>query len=169
MRANDRAAASRKHNALKKMTKRPFRLTYIDARRLCGVAGCDNTLLFAPNTRILERRLVRSGRTRGPTEASRAIHESNHESQTIKRGGFLPRNDRNILMLRRQDYRSKQSQFRRSHGRCKSDRLRHRVASLELHRSRRYDTGDGGAARLSQQSPYPYRNLELEQSFGSNC
>src|SRR6185503_18217290 len=116
MRADDRAAASQKVNAQNPMTKRPFRLTYIDARRLCGVAGCEYPSADDRMTSVRTPRVA----LRSLTEASRAIHESKHESHTDERGGADPRDDRHIVVLRGQHHRNEHSYLGRPVGRRES-------------------------------------------------
>jgi hypothetical protein len=94
LRANDRAAGLQESQRKNTMTKRTFRLTYINARRPLGVAGCRH-LPGAVRTRHGPE--LHAG-TRNLTEASRAIHESNHEPQPIAQGGICPRSVQHILV-----------------------------------------------------------------------
>jgi len=141
------------------MTKRPFRLTYINARRLYGVAGCD----YLPAPACSWRRLTRLGIPRGPTEASRAIHECHHGSQTLERGGHHPRDDRNIFVFGEQHHRREQLFFGRPQSRREPRSLGLGITWLELHRSGRYNHGDGDVARLPEPSHLSHRHMELEQ------
>src|SRR3954462_9688391 len=95
MRAQHGAAGFRKKTTLITMARRPFRLTFIDARRPYGVAGCD-TYSRAPSLALRAKR--RRGR-HNPTEAGRAIHGCLREPHTRERGGNRLRPDRNILVL----------------------------------------------------------------------
>ena len=93
------------------MAIRSFRLTYIDARRPYGVAGCD-TSLRVPR---LVSEAARGVGVPDLTEASRAIHGYDHEPQTIRLGGDSVR----LLQLPvvfRQDHRNNWHCAERLHG-----------------------------------------------------
>src|SRR3954471_365795 len=142
------------------MTKRTFRLTYINARRPIGVAGCEHPSVGAR----IARTPPLSGVPRSLTVISRAIHEWNHEPHTKKRGGHFPRYVRHIFLLRRQLDWNRQPQHKRSLGRCESDRFGYCVVREKHNRGWRYNDGEGDVARLAQ-SPFAEsrRQLELER------
>ena len=77
------------------MAIRPFRLTYIDARRLCGVAGCEHTLRMLRGNDPRFRR----GAVRDLTEVSRAIHGSNREPPINARGDYRLRDAQYSVLL----------------------------------------------------------------------
>src|SRR4051812_2164470 len=142
------------------MTKRTFRLTYINARRPIGVAGCEHPPVGARTTRTPPPSAV----PRSLTVASRAIHEWNHEPHTKKRGGHFPRDVRHILLLQRQLNWNTRSQYGRPVGGCESDCVGVSVIRAELHRSRRYNHSDRDAARLAESYSGESRShLELKQ------
>src|SRR4051812_2426024 len=142
------------------MTKRTFRLTYINARRPIGVAGCEHPPVGARTTRTPPPSAV----PRSLTVASRAIHEWNHEPHTKERGGHFPRNVRHILVLRRQLNWNRLTQHRQPVSGCERYRVGVGVIRSELNRDRRYDESDRNTARLAQ-SPFaePDRYLELQR------
>jgi len=139
------------------MTKRPFRLTYINARRPYGVAGFDNP---SAATRMMRSLPIR-GRPRSPTEASRAIHESYNGSQTNERGGYCPRDDRHILMFGWTD-RGQRPQLRRPVGRRESRLHGDGIVLHTIDRRRGHDAGGGGLERLSRAGHHSPCHLELE-------
>ena len=130
------------------MTKRTFRLTYINARRPIGVAGCEYP---SADDRMKNIRKPRSA-LRSLTEASRAIHESKHESHTNERGPSDPRDDGHIVVFRGQRHWNELSLFGRPLGRRESHRLGYGVPPLELDCGGRYHDRDINAARLAR--PY---------------
>lgn len=156
VRAQHGATASRK-STLNPMTKRPFRLTYIDARRRNGVAGCVDVLRLARDA----REVVRRERLRDPTEASRAIHGDYREPPTRDRGETRLRADRCPLLFGR-PYRATRIRFQRPHfGRSAEGCGRRSHACLELHRGWSNYARDRNALQQARRDPIPTGRLDI--------
>ena len=120
------------------MALRPFRLTYIDARRLCGVAGFEQTLLQT------QYRSLSLGRAccRDLTESSRAIHGRPLESQILERGERSPRFHRHTLVLGSEHHRNTEPNVGRAVGGRGSHRDSDGQLQFQLAQRRRHDPRD---------------------------
>ena len=118
------------------MTKRPFRLTYINARRPYGVAGSEHNLL----TRLLTYR-VRRETCNEPTENSRAIHGSYREPPINARSDNRFRTVQYSLLLGCDG--AGWPELRRPFGgRCTNNRIDCRHAEGQYNCRRRHHSGE---------------------------